>query len=158
MKTAITHPLIIAGLLCALPVAALEPSTAPEKPPRKDAGGAYRRPDFPVAAELPDPTRISESFREALERRMPAKSAVDGENGEPVAHLPDISLAASVCGHHQDMRHAMLRINGKIELVRPGDKLTLVAKDGMIEIQVKDIQPNQVHVLVMPANEELILH
>jgi hypothetical protein len=172
------------GLLSAMPIGAVEPpAVAPTAPapvaptpqtpaaaeqPRQLAkdgipGAAYQRPAFPVEPGLADPTRISESFRDALERRMPKQAAPVGgaaSGPTPRAALPDISLAAKVCGHHEDMMHAMLRIDGKVELVQPGDKLTVIAHGGVTEIQVLDIQRDHVHVRVITGtdNEELILH
>lgn len=167
MKAAMSRTAVMMGLLLALPAPAEETASsapAPSTPdqPRQHIDGAYPHPDFPATAEITDPTRISESFRQMLEQRMPSKSAPGGEtlNAAPAAKLPEISLAANVCGHHKDMMHAMLRINGKIELVRPGEKLSIVDNNSIIEIQVLEIQRNHVHVRVLSAglNEELILH
>lgn len=168
MKRTMPRAAFLLGLWLALPAPAEEaantvpkPST-PDKPAQKN-DAANRRPAFPIAAEIADPTRISESFRQALERRMPVKSLPGGEGAKSapvVAKLPEIALAASVCGRGEDSMQAMLRINGKVELVRSGDKLTLVDKNGLIAIEVLEIQRRHVRVRVMSAglNEELMLH
>lgn len=118
----------------------------------------YRRPVYHADNGISDPTRINESFRDVLERRMPARGVPEGTAAPAAPALPDISLAASLCGHGKDSMRAMLRINDKVQLVRPGDKITLVENRGVVEIQVLEIHRHRVHLRVLPADEELILH
>lgn len=136
------------------------PPAAPQSPSAGPA--AERRPAMPRLPEIADPTRISESFRQALERRVPAKNLPGNAAAKaaPVSKLPQISLVASVCGRSKEMMHAMLRINGKVELVRPGEKLTVIDNNGVIQIEVLDIQRSHVHVRVISdsLNQELMLH
>lgn len=178
MRGAIVRIWLFVGLTAVLPALAegvadksAEPAgTSPANPPAPpetpkspvNGAAAERRPAMPRLPEISDPTRISESFRQALERRVPAKNLPgnDAAKSAPVSKLPQISLVANVCGRSKDMMHAMLRINGKVELVRPSEKLTIVDNNGVIQIEVLDIQRSHVRVRVISdsLNQELMLH
>ncbi|WAK03277.1 hypothetical protein [Methylobacter sp. YRD-M1] len=108
--------------------------------------------------ELQDPTRMNENFRDAL-KHVTSRSAMTGNavNAAAGPNLPDISLAASACNMHKGKNHAMLRINGKTEMVSVNDKITYIEKNQLIEIQVLEIQKDHVQVRIFPSNETIIL-
>jgi len=108
--------------------------------------------------ELRDPTHLNENFRDAL-RHVTSRSATPGNavNVPMAPSLPAISLAASACNMHKGKNHAMLRINGKTEMVSANDKITYIEKNQLIEIQVLEIQKNHVQVRIYPGNETIIL-
>jgi hypothetical protein len=108
--------------------------------------------------ELQDPTRLNENFRDAL-KHVTSRSAVAGSQTTVSAapNLPDIALAASACNMHKGKNHAMLRINGKTEMVSVNDKITYIEKNQLIEIHVLEIQKDHVQVRIYPSNETIIL-
>lgn len=108
--------------------------------------------------ELQDPTRLNENFRDAL-KHVTSRSAGAGNavNVPAAPNLPDISLAASACNMHKGKNHAMLRVNGKTEMVSVNDKITYIEKNQLIEIQVLEIQKDHVQVRIFPSNETIIL-
>lgn len=107
---------------------------------------------------LKDPTRMNQNFRDALNQIIKGKPAeVGGTNTPQTPALPEITLVASVCGMAKDRVSAMLRINGKTEMVHIGDKISAISNGGLIEVEVLDIHRHHVSVQVRPANEILIL-
>jgi hypothetical protein len=71
--------------------------------------------------------------------------------------LPKITLLASICGAQKNSNSAMLGINGKTEMVRAGDKFSIIENSRVMEVEVMDIHPHYVKVMVLPFNETLIL-
>jgi len=107
---------------------------------------------------LIDPTQINQNFRDALNQIIKGKPAgTDGTYTPQAPVLPEITLVASVCGMAKDRVSAMLRINGKTEMVHIGDKVSTISNGGLIEVEVLDIHRRHVSVKVRPANEILIL-
>jgi hypothetical protein len=108
--------------------------------------------------ELQDPTRMNENFRDAL-KHVTSRSAMTGNavSASAAPNLPDISLAASACNMHKGKNHAMLRINGKTEMVSVNDKISYIEKNQLIEIEVLEIQKDHVQVRIYPSNETIFL-
>jgi Zn-dependent metalloprotease len=108
--------------------------------------------------ELQDPTRLNENFRDALKHVTSRTAGAGNAVNVPAApNLPDISLAASACNMHKGKNHAMLRVNGKTEMVSVNDKITFIEKNQLIEIQVLEIQKDHVQIRLFPSNETIIL-
>ena len=107
-------------------------------------------------SKITDPTRMNQSFRDALNRKA---SKVGNGVGPAVAAaaLPKITLLASICGAQKNSNSAMLGINGKTEMVRAGDKFSIIENSRVMEVEVMDIHPHYVKVMVLPFNETLIL-
>ena len=101
---------------------------------------------------------MNENFRDAL-KHVTSRSAMTGNavSASAAPNLPDISLAASACNMHKGKNHAMLRINGKTEMVSVNDKISYIEKNQLIEIEVLEIQKDHVQVRIYPSNETIFL-
>lgn len=109
---------------------------------------------------LKDPTWMNQNFREALERlaKNSARVTPSSTGTAPKrAALPKIALLASICGVHKNTNSAILRINDKTQMVRAGDKITIIDDNQIIEIQIMEILKHHVKITVFPFNETLIL-
>ena len=99
---------------------------------------------------------MNQNFRDALTRNK-ADKAGSGTGPAAAAALPKITLLASICGAQKNSNSAMLGINGKTEMVRAGDKFSIVENSRVMEVEVMEIHPHYVKIMVLPFNEALIL-
>lgn len=102
-----------------------------------------------------DPTRMNQNFREALTRK--SGTVANGPGPAAATGLPKITLLASVSGGLNNSSSAVLDINGKAQMVRAGDEITVIQNNQVMTIQVIEIQQKYVKVTVLPSKEKLIL-
>ncbi|MGR9073522.1 MAG: hypothetical protein ACU833_10710 [Gammaproteobacteria bacterium] len=101
---------------------------------------------------LRDPTRINESFHDALKRVSPEA----GSTTDIGSVRPGLTLSALVAGPEGGYA-AMLKIDDQVRLVKTGDRLSIVVKNHLIEIVIDAVTRNELRLTVYPANETITL-
>lgn len=104
--------------------------------------------------EIDDPTRMSGTFRAALNKRK-FRTATTLKSTE-TPPFPKVSLAAIVYGK-DEKGYAMLHVDDRTVLVRVGDKASFVDKGEVIEVVVQKINRSDVWLMVQPRNEIIVL-
>ena len=102
-----------------------------------------------------DPTLMNQNFRDALTRK--SGTVANGPGPAAATGLPKITLLASICGGQKTINSAILGINGKAEMVRAGDKFSVIENNRVMEVQVIEIHEHYVKVIVPYFIEPLIL-
>ena len=101
-----------------------------------------------------DPTRISGSFREALNKIKPGNQQPQSSNGQQ--SLPDLRLNALVAGPGQTYS-AMLKIEDEVRLVKTGYRLSVMSNKRLYEVVINDITDEELRLTLLPANETITL-
>ena len=104
-----------------------------------------------------DPTLMNKNFRDALNLKAGKAGSGTATAATAAPTLPKITLLASICGAQKNSNSAMLGINGKTEMVRAGDKFSIVENSRVMEVEVMEIHEHYVKVMVLPFNEILII-
>lgn len=120
----------------------------------------HKRSDSSENNDLQDPTRMNQNFRDALNfsvQRQPSGGNASQAIQLQAPDIPDIRLIAHVFDKVKEKASVMLRVNGKSEMARMGEKITAASKTHIMTIEIIDIQKGFVTVKVLPLNETLIL-
>lgn len=105
---------------------------------------------------LNDPTQMSDNFRQALQQLKVHTKTTQLKSTNNLPPFPQVSLAAIVYGENEEA-FSMLHVGKRTVLVRVGDKASFVDQNKVIDLVVKEINRNEVHLAVYPANETIIL-
>ena len=107
--------------------------------------------------KLTDPTLMNQNFRDALNRKAGKAGSGTGPAAVAATALPKITLLASICGGQNNTNSAILGINGKAQMVRAGDKFSVIDNSRVMEVQVIEIHAHYVKIIVPYSIEPLIL-
>ncbi len=124
------------------------------KTQNQDGNGSGVGNNLEPVEEIDDPTRMSGTFRAALNKRT-FRTATSLKSTE-TPPFPKVSLAAIVYGK-DEKGYAMLHVDERTVLVRVGDKASFVDKGEVIEVVVQKINRSDVWLMVKPRNEIIVL-
>jgi hypothetical protein len=135
------------------------PQTGNSEPtaPQADTAQPKAQADTPESRKVIDPTVMSPRFREALRAYAPKTDALLGRAIGTVSAqpIPSIRIVGRVHGGIRDP-HVYLQIgDGAPHLVKRGS--TLSAMDGSLTMDVVDIAPDKVELLIPSLNKTIIL-
>lgn len=106
----------------------------------------------PAEATLPDPTAPDETFRQTFRTLLRGQS----RGNDDLPPMPTVELAARVLRPGIEPA-VLLKIDGRVVLVKDGEEISLVREGTTIQLRIQDIGDDSVRVLILPYNEMLTL-